>query len=103
MNRTYCRLDKKKYRPETTPYQRDLKIFHPEVDVIYVLINIKALTINLTCWSVAAQQMQFSQVAPFQNDQRIPSMLYVNVLLVSKENVICSSGNIGSLISSLPE
>ena len=30
-------------------------------------------------------------------------MLYVNVLLVSRENVICSSGNIGSLISSLPE
>ena len=29
-------------------------------------------------------------------------MLCVNVLLVSRENVICNSGNIGSLISSLP-
>ena len=50
---------------KTTPYYRDLKISHPEVDAIYVLINIKVLTINLTCWSVAAQKMQFSQVAPF--------------------------------------
>ena len=55
----------------------------------------------MTSWSAAAQQMQFNQVASFRTTKEyLASVLYRNVLLVSREKVICSSsGNIGSLIT----
>ena len=39
-------------------------------------------------------------VRAFENYQGIPRVLYINVLLASREKVICSSGNIGSRVTS---